>query len=240
MVRSLEHPAAGIDVAPGKKNKKDRPPLSLQERSDKWMLAGCVVCGSFIFGPIGLLILGYGFVLLRRAQRSGEAIRPWAVTIIALYCMIDGGANFIGWAIDLFGNDAMLVETFYSGWGKLFDGAYYINYNGQTLGGTGSQLFAGEKALEIGGVLMLFPMRIIAAWGFFKMKRWGHQFMIISSWMYAFFWIVYMAHLSMQFDLRQGASLYGVTGYWAFNLVYMTPFIMLPYLHTVNKEVFTD
>jgi hypothetical protein len=211
---------------------------NLQQRSDRWLLAGCVVAGTFVLGPIGLVFIIVAFVLLKRAQQRGEAIRPWAVTLIATYCMIDGGLNFMGWGLDLFwAHDTVAGSTFLNGFGKLFDGGYYVNYNLHAMGGTA---FPGEKALEIGGVLFLFPMRVIAAWGFLKMKRWGHQFMIITSWMYCLMLICYFADLSMTFMARFGDSITGVTGYWAFNVFYMTPFIMLPYLHTMNRHQFTD
>ena len=31
-----------------------------------------------------------------------------------------------------------------------------------------------------------------------------------------------------------------VVGWWAFDIFYITPFLAIPYLHTVNREIFAD
>ena len=52
--------------------------------ADRWLLVGCLLCGSFLLGPIGLFVLAYGLILLRRAQQAGQCTRPIAVTIFAI------------------------------------------------------------------------------------------------------------------------------------------------------------
>jgi hypothetical protein len=86
----------------------------------------------------------------------------------------------------------------------------------------------------------MYPMRIAAAWAFIKMKRWGLQMMIVTSWMYVAFWMAYVANLYQDFDARMGASDWGNLGIWFILIVYATPFVILPYLYTVNKELFAD
>lgn len=31
-----------------------------------------------------------------------------------------------------------------------------------------------------------------------------------------------------------------VLGWWIYDIMYITPFLAIPYLHTVNREIFTD
>ena len=45
-----------------------------------------------------------------------------------------------------------------------------------------------EKAMEVGMLLTVFAMRIAAAIGFLQMRRWGHQWMIITCWMGVVIW----------------------------------------------------
>jgi hypothetical protein len=209
------------------------------KKADAWLLTGIIVAGSFILGPIALAMMAYGFILLRRAQGRGVAIRPWHVTIIAAFAMMDGAANFVGWAVDLLPiHDTLLGRTLYFGWGKMFDAGYYINYNGLPIGGTAA---AGEKAFEFMAVFIMFPMRMVACWAFMKMKRWGYQYMIVTAWMQFMFWFGYHVNVAMTLENRFGATLYGVTGWWAYDIVYMvTPLVLIPYLHTINREMFTD
>jgi hypothetical protein len=129
------------------------------------------------------------------------------------------------------------METLWPGYGKLVDGAYYIDYNGGPYGGLANN---GEKTLEFYGVLVMYPMRIMAAWAFIKMKRWGLQMMIVTSWMYLAFWVAYASNVYADFDGRIGASDFGNIGIWFILAVYATPFIIMPYLYTINREQFAD
>ena len=208
------------------------------ERADRYFFWGIILCGSFILGPIGLVLLIIGTYMMLRAQQSGEAIRPWAVTIFGVFCMVDASINFVGWGLEiLWSHDTSPVRTLYAAYGRLFDGGYYIDFNSTSLGGTAA---VGEKALGFMAVFVVFPMRIVAGWAFLKMRRWGLQLMVITSFLYFMLWFGYMVNLGMNFNFRFGGSLYGVWGYWLFNIWYIAPFIMVPYLYTVNRELFTE
>jgi hypothetical protein len=91
--------------------------------------------------------------------------------------------------------------------------------------------------LEFAGVLMMYPMRLAAAWGFMKMKKWGFQFFLISSYIYVFWWIAYMVQFTMEASFRLQSTAWGVTGWWIINIIYITPFFMIPFLHTVNRDL---
>ena len=58
----------------------------------------------------------------------------------------------------------------------------------------------GEKAWEVLGIFVVFPMRIAACIGFLQMKRWGHQWMIVTCWTGVLMWIGYVANMT---DLRR-------------------------------------
>jgi hypothetical protein len=116
-------------------------------------------------------------------------------------------------------------------------GAYYIDYNGGPLGGLSNY---SEKTLEVFGVLAMYPMRIASCWAFLKMKRWGLQGMIVTSYMYIGFWLAYVANEYQDFSARIGASDWGNLGTWFILVVYATPFVILPYLYTINRDLFAD
>ena len=211
----------------------------VEGRADRVLLAGSMLSGSFVAGPIGLFLVGYSFVLLRRAQQRGIAIRPWIITIMGTFCLVDAGVNFVAWGLELLpSHDSLVFRTFASGYGRLFDGAWYVDYNTRAIGGVSAD--NGEKALGIASVVLLFPMRVAASLAFLKMKRWGLHFMQVTSWCYAFLWIAYGSNMLLDFELRFGSSIFGVPGWWMFNMVYLTPFIMLPFLYQVDRRLFTD
>jgi hypothetical protein len=220
----------GATIGPGESK--------LQKRADICLLAGCLLGGSFILGPLGLPFVIYGFVLLKRAQKQGEQIRPWVYTIMAVFCMVDAGINYSGWGSDLFwSHDTPLIATLWTGFGRTFDMAYYLHYNTTPTGGVAN---VGEKSYEMMCVLMVFPMRFAAAWGFMKMKRWGLQFMVITSWIYVAVWVGYYSHIALDFENRMVNTAFGVTGYWLISIPFITPFVLIPYLHTLNREMFSE
>jgi hypothetical protein len=179
------------------------------------------------------VILIVGVYLLKRAKDAGEDVRPLAVTVFGVFSIVDAATNFLGWSIDTFAHDTHLGQVFMNGFGRLIDGGYYIHYNDLLLGGTG---VAGEKSWQIFCVFGVFPLRIVAAWGFMKMKRWGFDMMLITCWMYAVFWFGYILNISVDFENRMGATVFGVVGWWVFDVWYITPFVILPWMYAVNRR----
>jgi hypothetical protein len=202
------------------------------KKADRWMIGGALASGSFILGPVGIVLMLVGFFKLKKLEKAGTAVRPWMITIIGLFCCVDAGINMIGWSVDMLLHDTVVGQTVFAGYGRLVDGGYYMGYNALSLGGT---QFVGEKICEVASVLIIFPMRIAAAWAFFRMKQWGLQMMIVTSWMYAFLWVAYLVDKMLTFQLRFGTTEAGFIGFWAFNLFYWTPFLMLPYLYSLKR-----
>lgn len=208
-----------------------------QRQADKWLILGSVLMGTLVLGPIGLPIFCRGVVLFRRADRAGLSVRPMMVTLIGYVIIIDAAINSIGWGLDVFANHALVTRTIFTAWGNLMDGGYFWHYNELWIGGAGAP---GEKAWIIVCIVVVFPMRIAAAIAFLQMKRWGHQWMIVTCWFGVIAWFGYILNMTMYADVRYAGTAFPVIGWWLYNIFYITPFLAIPYLHTVNREVFTD
>jgi hypothetical protein len=150
-----------------------------------------------------------------------------------MFVMVDAAANFVGWSLDLWAHDTRVVQWAFTGWGRLVDGAYFLDYNSLWAGGSAA---AGEKSWEVFCILGIFPARMAAAYGFIKLKRWGQRWMIITSWAYLMLWGGYIVNMVVNFPERFGVSVYGVTGWWVFDIWYMTPFLTLPWLYALDKR----
>lgn len=208
-----------------------------QRHADRWLIAGTVLMGTVILGPLGLILFVRGLLLLRKANHAGLSVRPVVVTLIGYMIIIDGALNTFGWALDLFANHAVLSQVLLNTWGNFFDAGYFWHYNQLGVGGAGGP---GEKAWEISGVLIVFPMRIAAAIGFLQMKRWGHQWLIVTCWFGVVIWIGYVTNMTIFGDVRFAHTVLPVIGWWLYDIFYITPFLAIPYLHTVNREAFSD
>ena len=208
-----------------------------QRQADRWLIVGTVLMGTLVLGPIGLPIFCRGVVLFRRAARAGLSVRPLMVTLIGYVIILDAAINSIGWGLDVFANHALVTRTIFTAWGNLMDGGYFWHYNELWIGGAGAP---GEKAWIIVCIVVVFPMRIAAAIGFLQMKRWGHQWMVVTCWFGVIAWLGYILNMTMYADVRYAGTAFPVFGWWLYNIFYITPFLAIPYLHTVNREIFTD
>jgi len=209
----------------------------VQWRADKWMMAGAAFMGTAIFGLIGFPLFLRGLALQINAQKAGLSVRPTIVTLIGYLVFVDAALNSFGWALDLVANHTLLARVFLMSWGNLFDAGYFWHYNELWVGGATAP---GEKAWEIALLPIVFCMRMAASIGFLQMKRWGHQWLIVTCWFGVVIWIGYVANMTLFADLRYSAVVFPVIGWWLYNIFYITPFLAIPYLHTVNREIFAD
>ncbi|EFG78993.1 hypothetical protein HMPREF0591_1118 [Mycobacterium parascrofulaceum ATCC BAA-614] len=208
-----------------------------QRRADKWLISGSLLIGTAALGVFGLPLFLWGVRLLRRALRDGLSVRPMLVTLLGYLVIIDAAINTVGWALDLVANHTLLARVLLNGWGNMFDAGYFWHYNELWVGGAAGP---GEKAWEVGLILTVFTMRIAAAIGFLQMKRWGHQWMVVTCWMGVVIWIGYVFNMTMFADVRFAGVVLPVVGWWLYDIFYITPFLAIPYLHTVNRELFSD
>ena len=209
----------------------------IQKRADWFILGRGALIGTTILGLIGLPFFLYGLAIIRKAEKDGLPVRPYMMTFVGALVLVDGFLNTMGYMIDVFANHSLVVRVFEIGWGLMLDGGYVWGFNDQWWGGTGAP---GEKSWEIAMVFVLFPMRVAAAWGFLKMKRWGLQWLVISCWMGVFSWVGYTFNMTTYWEIRFVDTAWPVYGWWIYSIWYITPFIVLPYLYTINREMFTD
>jgi hypothetical protein len=208
-----------------------------QREADRWLIAGTILMGTAVLGIFGLPLFLRGLALQIKAQKQGLSVRPTIVTLIGYMVMLDAALNTFGWAIDLFANHTFASRIFLPTWGNMFDAGYFWHYNELSFGGASAP---GEKAWEVLGIFVVFPMRIAACIGFLQMKRWGHQWLILTCWTGVLMWVGYVANMTVYADLRYTGVVFPVIGWWLYNIFYITPFVALPYLHTVNREIFSE
>ncbi|NGY06257.1 hypothetical protein [Solimonas terrae] len=208
-----------------------------QRRADYWMISGTLLMGCAVLGLIGLPLFFRGIWLQSQAAKAGLTMRPTIVTLIGYLVIIDSALNSIGWTLDLFAHHTLINRVLTTGWGAMFDGGYFWHYNELWLGGAGAP---GEKAWEISLIPVLFCARMAAAIGLLQMKRWGQQWLIVTCWMGMIVWFGYNTNMTIFADVRYSHITFPVWGWWLYDIWYITPFLSLPYLHTVNREIFSD
>ncbi|MES3636668.1 hypothetical protein Q9Q75_01465 [Mycobacterium intracellulare] len=208
-----------------------------QRRADKWLIAGALLMGANVPGIFGLPLFLYGLALLRRSLKSGLSVRPIMVTLIGYLVILDAGLNLQGWILDMVANHSLIYRVLYTAWGNAFDAGYFWHYNQLWIGGASAP---GEKGWEVALILTVFPMRIAAAIAFLQMKRWGHQWLLVTCWFGVVIWIGYVMNMTVYADVRYSGVVFPVLGWWIYDIMYITPFLAIPYLHTVNREIFTD
>lgn len=208
-------------------------------RAERLFFAGVIITGTLMLAPIGLPLLAYGGLQLRKLEKQGvSAGRPWHASFLGAFAIIDAAGNFIGWSFCIFaGSTGIMWTVFRMGYGRGFDGFYYHHYGSTWLfhGVAGP----GEQSYIFMAIFVLWPMRLASAWAFLKMKRWGFRWMVTTSWMLVVFWIGWASNGLMYFNERFGASggsVFGIAGWWLFNGVFIFgPIAMVPYLYLVDQ-----
>lgn len=208
-----------------------------QWQADKWLMSGTLIMGTAVLGIIGFPLFLYGLYLQVKAEKAGLSVRPIIVTLIGYLVALDAALNTLGWALDLVANHTLLARVFLMAWGNMFDAGYFWHYNELWIGGASAP---GEKSYVIALLPLVFGMRIAAAIGFLQMKRWGHQWLIITCWFGVIAWTGYIANMTIYADVRYTGVVFPVIGWWLYDIFYITPFLALPYLHSVNREIFSD
>lgn len=200
---------------------------------------GVLLTSTIFLGPIGFPLMIWGQLISRKAERQGAiASVPWHVALVGGFAIGDSAANFIGWSIDLFAGRAAITATAEYIYGRVFDGGYLHGVNAGHLGDVvlGGVSSPGEKALIVAAVLVVWPCRLAASWGFMKGKPWGLGWMITSTWMMVVFWVIWVTNAVMDTDNRFDGST-GVIGMFLFNGVFIVgPLLMIPYLYLVDQR----
>lgn len=208
-----------------------------QRHADIWLTIGTALMGTFVLGFIGLPIFLRGVWLQRQAQKAGLSVRPIIVTLIGYLVVLDAFLNSIGWILDLGASHTLITRVFFTAWGNFVDNGYFWHYNELWIGGSSAP---GEKGWEVTLIFTVFPMRVAAAIAFLQMKRWGHQWLTVTCWFGVVIWVGYVVNMTMYADIRFDGTVLPVVGWWLYDIFYITPFLAIPYLHTVNREIFSD
>ena len=159
---------------------------------------------------------------------------PVIVTLIGYLVIIDSALNSIGWTLDLFAHHTLINRVLTTGWERWSMAATGTTTFWWWLGGP------GEKAWEITLIPVLFCARLAAAIGFLQMKRWGQQWLIVTCWMGVIVWTGYNTNMTIFADVRFANVTFPVWGWWIYDIWFITPFLAIPYLHTVNREIFSE
>ncbi|WP_280241270.1 hypothetical protein [Nocardia abscessus] len=215
----------------------DEQSRAAQRHADIWLIIGTALMGTFVLGFIGLPIFLRGIWLQRQAQQAGLSVRPIIVTLIGYLVILDAFLNSIGWILDVGASHALITRVFFTAWGNFVDNGYFWHYNEMWIGGSSAP---GEKGWEIALIFTVFPMRVAAAIAFLQMKRWGHQWLTVTCWFGVVIWVGYVVNMTMYADIRFEGTVLPVIGWWLYDIFYITPFLAIPYLHTVNREIFSD
>lgn len=210
-----------------------------QRQGERLFFTGVLLMGTVFLGPVGIPFVVWGALQTRAAQRQGAVSTiPWHVALVGGFTIADGAANFIGWSIDLFAGRAVIPHTAMFIYGTVFDGGYLHGLNTTRLGDLvlGGVNSPGEKAMIIGAVLVVWPCRMAAAWGFMRAKPWALGWMITSSWMMVVFWVAWVSNAVIDTENRYDTYT-GVVGWFVFNGVYIIgPILMIPYLYLVDHR----
>jgi len=215
----------------------DEQSRQAQWSADKWLIAGALILGTNAAGIFGLPLFLWGLRKLRLAIKAGLPVRPMMVTLIGYLVIVDAGLNVQGWILDLVANHSLIYRVLYKAWGNAFDAGYFWHYNQLWIGGAGAP---GEKGWEVTLILTVFPMRIAAGIAFLQMKRWGYQWLLVTCWFGVVIWIGYVMNMTVFADVRYTHVVFPVLGWWIYDIMFITPFLAIPYLHTVNREIFSD
>jgi hypothetical protein len=211
----------------------------LQRRGERLFFAGVLLMSTVFLGPVGVPLVIWGALQMRAARRLGASPSvPWHVALVGGFTIGDASANFLGWSIDLFAGRAVISATSEHIYGTVFDGGYLHGINTTHLGDIvlGGVNTPGEKALIVGAVLVVWPCRLAAAWGFMKAKPWALGWMITTTWMMVAFWTIWLTNAVIDTENRYHSYM-GVVGWFMFNGVYFIgPILMIPYLYLVDHR----
>lgn len=223
-----------------------RSTASTCTRGDSLFFFGCLLCGSWILGLPGALIALTGLYLIRRGGGAG-ARRPMVIILAAGWILLESSVRYIALGMDLLpAHSVGIVRTLWIDYGLFADGGYalyygiphQLGYNTAAIGGTSVPI---EKSIQVASIILVMPIRIAAAWGLLRMRRWGLQWSIVGAWMALTLWVIHAAAMSNQYELRFGTSEFGVLGFWLIGgLPLLAPIVLLPFLHTVNRRAFAE
>ena len=149
-----------------------------QRQADKWLITGTAFMGTLVFGFIGLPIFLRGLYLQRKAPgRHVGAADPGHPHRLPGDPRRVHQQHRLGSGSD--GQPLAPQSGVLHRLGNYADNSYFWGIQLTVHRHVGAR----EKGWEIACIFVVFPMRIAAGIAFLQMKRWGHQWLIVTCWM---------------------------------------------------------
>lgn len=207
-----------------------------QSKADRYMLIGILLSGLVVTLPIGLPMVFYGLHLESRRCREEKSKRPLALAALALWGILNGLVNLYACSTILFASDNWFVKKSFEYYGTMIDLRYWAyGFNTAAWPGPAERF---EMDLYIVGMGLFFPMYTVANYGLFQLKKWGYTWAVISAWIGIFFTFFYVTDHTLAGNKNILEVSAPIWGWWIMNGAYLTPFFAVPYLQTMNREVF--
>ena len=209
-----------------------------QRQADKWLISGSILIGTAALGIFGLPLFLRGVWLLRKAQRDGLSVRPMLVTLLGYLVIIDAAINTVGWALDMVANHTLLARVLLDRLGQHVRRRLLLalqravdRRRGRTRRkGLGDRAdphrlhHAHRRGDRVPADEAVGPPvddhHLLDGRGDLVRLRVQHD------------------HVRRRALCRCGAS--RSIGWWLYDIFYITPFLAIPYLHSVNREIFSD
>jgi len=208
------------------------------KRVDRYLLGGAFLMGLALPSPIGLAMVLYGLVLENQERKAGRIKRPAVITVLAIYGIVNGLVNLFSAHGMLFASSNPLFMPLVKVYGLYIDERYWAyGYDTAWWGGPADKY---EATWNVTNGFLLFPIYTVAHYGLYRMKRWGLQWTIIFSWLFAYGCMHYAINHTLHGNENQWTAILPIWGWAVVNYPYnITPFIALFILHVANRNMFS-
>lgn len=209
------------------------------KKIDRYLLGGAALVGLALPSPIGLAMIFYGLYLESQERKAGRITRPAVITAIAIFGMVNGLVNLFSAHGMLFASDNPFFMPLVKVYGIFIDERYWAyGYDTAWWGGPEDRY---EATWNITNGFLLFPIYTVAHYGLYRMKRWGYQWTITFSWIFAYGCMHYAINHTLFGNENQWTAEFPIWGWAIMNYPYnITPFIALFILHVANKNLFIE
>ncbi len=158
--------------------------MKSEKRIDFFLLGGTLLMGLSLTAPLGIVLILYGMYLESRERKAGRILRPAVITALAIWGMSNGLIELFSAHGMLFASDNAIFKPLVKVYGIYIDERYWVDgYNTEWWGGPADRF---ETNWNIMAGFFLFPIYTVANYGLYRMKRWGYQWTIIFSWLFAY------------------------------------------------------
>jgi hypothetical protein len=208
------------------------------KRVDRYLLGGAALVGLALPSPIGLAMILYGLHLESQERKAGNITRPAVITAIALFGMANGLVELFSAHGMLFASNNPIFQPLVKVYGIFIDERYWAyGFNTEWWGGPSDKY---EATWNLTTGFLLFPFYTVAHYGLYRMKRWGYQYTLVFSWIFAYGCMHYAINHTLFANENQWTAVYPIWGWIVVNYPYnITPFIAVCILSVANRNMFS-